>query len=134
MLDQLAPLQTWGWPAPIRWIARAAGEAQAGLTGAALRRPLARLYLYGPAALGMWAGLDTASICAQLTNTNAEFWGQSSATEAECQAIIERHFESYMVFAGITVYFAALLGGMVVVGRRALGGRDPPIVVVVPKE
>ena len=70
-------------------------------------RPLANLYLDGPAALGFWGGVAMPDICAQLTNTNSQFWTSSAENMRECEAHVERHFNSWMVLTTTVTYFCA---------------------------
>lgn len=66
--------------------------------------PLSHLYFFGPAiqGYGFWQGRGAASICAQLTPSNEEFWKQQPA---ECQRIIDTHFYSFIVPLEIGCYF-----------------------------
>lgn len=73
-------------------------------------RPLATLYLEGPAALGFWGGVPLADVCAQLTNTNADFWQSTDATVRACEENVERHFNSWMVLTTTAAYFCASAG------------------------
>lgn len=74
-----------------------------------LLKPLAWLYLEGPRAWGFWGGATFADICAQLTNTRAQFWEQSDSASAECQDIVQRHYWSYVVLASTVSYAVSVV-------------------------
>lgn len=77
--------------------------------GAVLLKPLAWLYLEGPRAWGFWGGATFPDICAQLTNTRAQFWEQSADASAECVSIVQRHYWSYVVLVSSVSYAASLV-------------------------
>lgn len=54
---------------------------------------------------GHWRGLDESSICASLTNFDADFWRQQSLA---CAQVIERQVHSLNVTAITLVYFLSL--------------------------
>lgn len=74
-----------------------------------LLKPLAWLYLEGPRAWGFWGGSTFPDICAQLTNTRAQFWQQSAETSAECIDIVQKHYWSYVVLASSVSYAVSLV-------------------------
>lgn len=77
--------------------------------GAVVLKPLAWLYLNGPRGWGFWGGASLPDICAQLTNTRAQFWNSETATQAECADIVERHYWSYVVLASSLGYAGLLV-------------------------
>jgi hypothetical protein len=77
--------------------------------GTVLLKPLAWLYLEGPRAFGFWGGATMADICAQLTNTRAQFWNTEAGAAAECADIVHRHYWSYVVLASSVGYSVALV-------------------------
>lgn len=77
-----------------------------GLVNLLVVRPLAQLYLDGPTALGFWGGRPMQDICAHLTHTDASFWLASDRNVQECQAHVERHFNSWVLLVGTAGYFS----------------------------
>jgi len=74
-----------------------------------LLKPLAWLYLEGPRAWGFWGGATLPDICAQLTNTRAQFWNEESTAFRECEDIVQRHYWSYVVLASSVGYAVAVV-------------------------
>jgi hypothetical protein len=60
-----------------------------------LLRPLAKLFLNGPAwfGIGGWEGKQRTDICAELTKLPSDFWAQNMNT---CELFIEKRFYSYV--------------------------------------
>jgi len=117
---------SWLGSAVKRWGGAAVGTLAVG--------PLATLYLEGPTMLGMWGGASPETICAQLTSVPAEHWVATAANMDECSDTIHRHFNSWLVLGGVTIYFVVIAG---VLWRCVVGGRRhshplPPQIVVVP--
>jgi len=94
MTLQLHPLgllqQTSSWPT---WLSQPLTAVYQRLCV----RPLARLYLLGPKALGFWQGAQPEQMCSTLTASPATFWTQSLTTRQECHRLIGVHFQSYLV-------------------------------------
>ena len=138
-VDRLAPHQTWA-VALGRWttdhsvwnytldVARNVLNATATTL---VVQPLARLYLEGPRVIGFWGGLSPNDICAQLTNTHADFWALSEANRDECMDTIRRHFWSWLVLGTTVSYFVIVFGTLCTCWRRRFGrGRAPPQIVI----
>ena len=104
-------------------------NATLGLLNMFVVRPLARLYLDGPSVLGMWAGRPLPDICAQLTNTDAAFWHSSDRNILECEAHVERHFNSYMVLVSTAGYFCVTFGCVYAILCRRGRHHAPPQVI-----
>lgn len=70
--------------------------------------PIYRLYRYGPAikGVGFMRGAPIVEICSSLTNVEAKFWLQH---QEECEALISREVNSYIVLIETAMYFAFLL-------------------------
>ena len=66
--------------------------------------PLARLYIYGPSlsGWGFWGGLEINDICAQKTNTPADFW---KSNHQECIRIVSKSFYGLVVLIESIFYF-----------------------------
>ena len=107
MIDALVPTNYALAPEPISATSLGARLANvtANVANYLVVRPLANLYLEGPAVLGFWGGVSMEDICAQLTSTNANFWTSSDANTRECEAHVERHFNSWMVLTTTAAYF-----------------------------
>lgn len=67
-----------------------------GWVRAWLEGPLRDLYFRGPRiqGYGFWNGLPVTDICAQLTHTSADVWGQNLA---QCVVITDRYFEAFYI-------------------------------------
>ncbi len=139
-IDRLAPNQPWAsavarwtighsmWHYPLDLV-----KTTLNVTANALAiRPLAWLYLQGPRAIGFWGGLAPGDICAQLTNTHAEFWQQSEGNQQECMDTIYRHFWSWLVLGTTVSYFLIVFVLLWTCWKRRFGQRPlPPQIVVV---
>ena len=111
------------------WPIQMARRGVYGVTSALILRPMAYLYLHGPAGLGFWAGADFPAICSRLTNTPAQFWESSSEAAHECVAVVRRHFESGTVLAGAVAYIGVLCA---LVHRWCIRAPARPIIVMHP--
>ena len=60
--------------------------------------PLRNVYIRG-----FWAGVPMEDICAHLTKHSSRFWIEH---EGACAAIIERNFDSWVVYAHFVLYIA----------------------------
>lgn len=81
----------------------------------AVRRPLWNLYRNGPelvlfsigrntgsgitASFGFWKGATDEEICYQLTGVVPAHWAMSDSAQAECNNMIQRHYEAF--FTGV---------------------------------
>jgi hypothetical protein len=67
--------------------------------------PLKYFYLKGPSFLFAWNGIPSTDICAQLTKVPAIHWSSSSSNQNECNQLIDREFQSYLVLFQTAMYF-----------------------------
>lgn len=90
------------------------------LSSAVVIRPLAKLYLHGPTAVGLWGGHSAPDICSRLTGIDAKTWDSSETMQYACQGVIERHFWSWITLGSSIVYFLVLVCALRYLGRRVL--------------
>lgn len=66
-------------------------------------QPLRELYFKGPRfqGYGFWNGLPLSDICAQLTHTASEMWGNNAA---QCVIITDRYFQAFFIGTYSIVY------------------------------
>ncbi len=62
--------------------------------------PLRVFYFNGPSLLGLYEGSEKETICAGLTRVRSEFWSQSADTMEECDILIQRKFNAFVI--GVT--------------------------------
>lgn len=62
--------------------------------------PLRVFYFNGPSLLGLYEGSEKETICAGLTKIRSEFWSRSADTMEECDTLIQRKFNAFVI--GIT--------------------------------
>ena len=69
--------------------------------------PLRELYFKGPRfqGYGFWNGLPLSDICAQLTHTASEMWGNNAA---QCITITDRYFQAFYIGTYGIVYIILL--------------------------
>lgn len=69
--------------------------------------PLRELYFKGPRfqGYGFWNGLPLSDICAQLTHTASEMWGNNVA---QCVIITDRYFQAFFIGTYGIVYIIVL--------------------------
>lgn len=118
------------------WFATTAKNLVKTVVSVLVMRPLARLYLEGPILFGFWGGADASTICSRLTNVGADFW---ETNQERCCATIQRHFSSWVILAGTTIYFVILgMGTWAVLRsrcwRRGATSPLPPQIIVVPMD
>ena len=72
-----------------------------------VRNHLRRLYLHGPAFMGVgfWQGRAPTDICAHLTKFTSDFW---TAHPEECDLIIQQHLRTFFVSVETALYGALL--------------------------
>ena len=68
-------------------------------------QPLYMFFLNGPKVLGGWYGQQEEDICAELTSIPANMW---STLDAECNDLVLRHFNAYLVTAQMIVYMVTI--------------------------
>jgi len=76
------------------------------LWAAAVREPLHALYVHG----FPWSGRSAPDVCSQLTNIDAQWWGDPGSPErlATCESLIRRRFDSFLVSTAVCCYFGVL--------------------------
>lgn len=62
--------------------------------------PLRVFYFNGPSLLGLYEGSEKETICAGLTRVRSEFWSRSADTMEECDILIQRKFNAFVI--GVT--------------------------------
>lgn len=67
------------------------------------------LYIYGPSYLGFCEGKHHPDICSEMTTVGADFWSKSGENVQECESMIDRRFDSYIIlFIFVCVVFFVL--------------------------
>ena len=62
-----------------------------------LRTLFRPLYELGPTYLGMNEGKDPPDVCSHLSTIGADFWSKSLDNTRECENLINRRFDSYVI-------------------------------------
>jgi len=68
--------------------------------------PLRSLYFNGPAIMGWggWGGMPPEDVCSQLTHVPAAVWRMDAAHMMDCEQLLERKFNTFVVAAGAAAY------------------------------
>ena len=59
--------------------------------------PLKILYFNGPYLLGFHEGSEKETICASFTKVRSEFWSRSIDTMEECDILLQRKFNAFVI-------------------------------------
>jgi len=95
-----------------RLLSSVALSVYAWLRREAIVRPLRSLYMkgFGWGSIGGWGGASPAHICASLTvGSNPTFWTSTAEAARECDAMIERRYQSVLVVAEYAMLLYATL-------------------------
>jgi len=59
--------------------------------------PLRIFYFDGPAMFGLYEGTEKETICASITKIRSEFWSRSADTMEECDILLQRKFNAFVI-------------------------------------
>ena len=59
--------------------------------------PLRIFYFNGPSMLGLYEGSEKETICASITKVRSEFWARSEDTMDECDILLQRKFNAFVI-------------------------------------
>jgi len=59
--------------------------------------PLKIFYFDGPSLFGSYEGTEKETICASITKIRSEFWSRSADTMEECDILLQRKFNAFVI-------------------------------------